>query len=121
MACPAQAQGVTLQWRSLTYTVKVGFGKRRRSKKVLLDASGCVQPGHLLAVLGGTGGCSLSSGVMRRLAVQHAWCLLLGLPAWNATHRQATVLRKRMPCLQNYLPVLLPHARALQVAARAVC
>ncbi|KAL4441885.1 hypothetical protein ABPG77_003801 [Micractinium sp. CCAP 211/92] len=51
-----QAQGVTLQWRSLTYTVTVGFGKRRRSKRVLLDASGCVQPGHLLAVLGGTGG-----------------------------------------------------------------
>lgn len=51
-----QARGVTLQWRRLTYRVTVGFGKRRRSKTVLLDASGCVRPGHLLAVLGGTGG-----------------------------------------------------------------
>ncbi|KAL4433910.1 hypothetical protein ABPG75_000351 [Micractinium tetrahymenae] len=52
--------GVTLEWRGLTYTVPVGFGKRRRARTVLLEASGSVRPGHLLAVLGGTG-CGKSS------------------------------------------------------------
>lgn len=61
-----QVQGVALHWRHLTYTVTVGFGKRRRTKTVLLSANGWAQPGRLLAVLGGTG--SGKSSLLNALA-----------------------------------------------------
>ena len=50
-----QAVTVALEWRNLTYTVPVGKGKKKRTKKILDRLTGVAPPGHLLAIMGPTG------------------------------------------------------------------
>ena len=54
--CFLQIIHVTLQWEGLTYSVPVGRRRRRVQKAILQGVSGHVLPGHLLAVMGPTGG-----------------------------------------------------------------
>ena len=50
-----QAVTVALEWRNLTYTVRVGRGKKATSKTILDRLSGVAPPSHLLAIMGPTG------------------------------------------------------------------
>ena len=50
-----QAIKVALEWHDLTYTVRVGRGKKATNKTILDRVSGSVSPGHLLAIMGPTG------------------------------------------------------------------
>lgn len=50
-------QPMALQWRALSYSVTAGWWRWQRQKTVLAGISGHASPGHLLAVMGPTGGC----------------------------------------------------------------
>ena len=57
---------MALEWRNLTYTVPVGKGKKKSTKMILDRLTGVAPPGHLLAIMGPTGGplppCTLPCG-----------------------------------------------------------
>lgn len=48
-------RSVAIEWSSLHYTVTVGHFRRKRTKHVLTDVWGSVQPGRLLAIMGPSG------------------------------------------------------------------
>ena len=52
----AQVILVTMQFSRLHYTVTVGRGKKKDTKRILAGVSGRCLPGQLLAVMGPTGG-----------------------------------------------------------------